>query len=68
MAPTALAPGAWPVDGYAFKASQAIIDGRFVGLALDPVSQPALSEARIDAWLQQLAGELQTMELHDART
>lgn len=59
--------GAWPVDGYSFKASQAVIDGRFVGLALDPVSQPALSEDRIDAWLRQLAGELQTLEKHDVR-
>lgn len=59
--------GAWPIDGYTFEASQAVIDGRFVGLALDPVSQPALSEARIDAWLQQLADELQTLEELDAR-
>jgi flavodoxin I len=51
--------GAWPVEGYVFKASQAVIDGRFVGLALDPVSQSALSEARIDAWLQQLDRELE---------
>ncbi|MDZ4254295.1 MAG: flavodoxin [Sulfuritalea sp.] len=51
--------GAWPTEGYAFTASQAVIDGRFVGLALDPVSQPALSEARVDAWLRQLDQELQ---------
>jgi flavodoxin I len=49
--------GAWPTEGYTFTASQAVIDGRFVGLALDQISQPAQSEARIDAWLQQLAGE-----------
>ncbi|WP_310448632.1 flavodoxin [Sulfuritalea sp.] len=60
--------GVWPTDGYAFQASQAIIDGRFVGLALDPVSQPALTEPRIDAWLRQLDEELQTLELHDAHT
>lgn len=52
--------GAWPAEGYNFKASQALIDGRFVGLALDQLNQPALTEARVDAWLQQLAGELQT--------
>lgn len=52
--------GAWPVAGYSFKASQALIDGRFVGLALDQVTQPALSEDRIDAWLRQLDGELET--------
>lgn len=59
--------GAWPVEGYAFKTSQAMIDGRFVGLALDQISQPALSEARIDAWLQQLDDESKTPELQDAR-
>ena len=51
--------GAWPVDGYNFKASQALIDGQFVGLALDQINQPLLTEVRVDAWLQQLAGELE---------
>jgi flavodoxin I len=50
--------GAWPAEGYAFAASQALIDGRFVGLVLDQINQAALTEARIDAWLQQLAGEI----------
>lgn len=59
--------GAWPTEGYRFTASRAVVDDRFVGLALDPVGQPALSEARIDAWLQQLDEELQTLEEHDAR-
>lgn len=54
--------GAWPIDGYTFTASQAVVDGRFVGLALDQLGQPALSEARIDAWLRQLDEELQTQE------
>lgn len=60
--------GAWPADGYSFRASQALVDGRFVGLALDQIGQPALSEARIDAWLRQLDEELQTLEEQDART
>ncbi|HEY6897826.1 MAG TPA: flavodoxin [Rhodocyclaceae bacterium] len=46
--------GDWPVDGYSFKASQAIVDGRFVGLPLDQILQPALTEARLDAWLAQI--------------
>ncbi len=49
--------GYWPVDGYSFKASQALLDGRFVGLALDPINQAALTDARVDAWLQQLKSE-----------
>lgn len=59
--------GAWPTAGYSFKASQAVVDGRFVGLALDPVGQPALTEVRIDAWLRQLDDELQTPEEQDVR-
>ena len=50
--------GAWPAAGYDFKASQALIDDGFVGLALDQINQPALTDGRIDAWLQQIAGEL----------
>jgi len=61
-----LACGAWPTEGYAFKMSQAVFDGRFVGLALDQISQPALTEARIDAWLRQLDHELQTGVPQDA--
>lgn len=47
--------GAWPAAGYDFKASRALIDGRFLGLALDQVNQAALTEARIAAWLLDLA-------------
>ena len=50
--------GAWPSAGYEFKASQALVGACFVGLALDQINQPAQSEARIDAWLQQLDVEL----------
>lgn len=51
--------GTWPAADYTCKASPALIDGRFVGLALDPINQPRLTESRIDAWLQQLADELE---------
>lgn len=50
--------GEWPVDGYEFKASQAVIDDCFVGLALDQDNQAALTEDRIDVWLAQLGPEL----------
>jgi flavodoxin I len=52
--------GAWPTDGYEFKASQAMVDDHFLGLALDQINQPALTDGRVDAWLQQLADEMQT--------
>lgn len=50
--------GDWPAEGYEFKASQAVIDGRFLGLALDQHNQAALTEARLDAWLAQIGPEL----------
>lgn len=50
--------GAWPVDGYHFKTSQAVIDEAFVGLALDHDNQAAQTEARIDAWLAQITPAL----------
>jgi flavodoxin I len=39
------------IEGYRFKTSQAVVDGRFLGLALDQINQAALTEARVDAWL-----------------
>lgn len=43
------------IDGYRFKRSQAVVDDRFLGLALDQVNQPALTEARVDGWLTAIA-------------
>ena len=40
-----------PTDGYSFSASQAVVDGAWVGCALDDVNESDQSEARIDAWL-----------------
>lgn len=51
--------GTWPAHDYRFKASQAMLGDRFVGLVLDQINQPALTEARVDAWLAQLAAELE---------
>ena len=50
--------GDWPVAGYAFAGSQAVVGDRFVGLALDQINQAALTEGRIDAWLMRVLPEL----------
>lgn len=50
--------GEWPTTGYRFSASQAALDGRFLGLALDQHNQAAESESRIDAWLAGILPEL----------
>lgn len=47
--------GEWPTDGYEFEHSEAIIDGKFVGLALDLDNQSGLTEDRLGAWLGQIA-------------
>ena len=39
------------IEGYRFTASKAAVDGRFLGLALDQINQPTLTEGRVDAWL-----------------
>ncbi|KAB2920681.1 MAG: flavodoxin [Dechloromonas sp.] len=47
--------GSWPTAGYDFKTSLAVLDGRFVGLALDLDNQSDQTEARLDAWLKLIA-------------
>lgn len=46
--------GAWDAEGYRFQNSKAIIDSRFVGLALDQENQKDVTPARLDAWLNML--------------
>lgn len=53
----AVVVGGWPTDGYAFTASKAVRDGRFVGLALDKMSQRELHDERIRRWVAQLMRE-----------
>ncbi|MBN1516543.1 flavodoxin [Candidatus Sumerlaeota bacterium] len=46
--------GSWPTEGYDFTESEAVIDGRFVGLALDRDNQDELTGKRIDQWLAEV--------------
>lgn len=41
-------------DGYTFDDSEAVVDGKFVGLTLDDVNEDDKTESRIDAWLEQI--------------
>ena len=43
--------GAVPTDGYSYDDSEAVVDGQFVGLPLDEVNEPDLSDERIAAWV-----------------
>lgn len=51
--------GYWPTAGYEFAASQAVDGDHFLGLALDQINQPLLTEERLEAWLTQILPELQ---------
>ncbi len=45
------------MEGYDFEISLAIIDNQFVGLAIDDVNQPDLTDERITNWVAQLKKE-----------
>ena len=47
--------GEWPTTGYEFTHSEAVVEGKFVGLALDLDNQSNLTEERLDGWLRQIA-------------
>lgn len=50
--------GAVPTDGYTFDDSEAVIDDKFVGLALDDVNEDDKTDERIDAWIDSIKGSL----------
>jgi flavodoxin I len=50
--------GLWPTDGYDFKKSKAIRDGKFLGLVIDVENQDHLSDKRVKAWVALLQKEL----------
>jgi flavodoxin I len=46
--------GFWPTEGYQFRRSTAIEDGRFVGLVLDQENEPAKTKARVKRWASEI--------------
>lgn len=46
--------GETSTEGYTFSSSKALIDGKFVGLALDDDNQGELTAPRIDKWAEQI--------------
>lgn len=50
--------GAVSTDGYEFDESNAVRNGKFVGLALDAENQSDLTEKRIKAWVEQIKPDL----------
>lgn len=39
-------------EGYNFDESEAVVNGKFVGLALDEINEDDKTDARIDSWLE----------------
>jgi flavodoxin I len=46
--------GSWPVDGYEYSCSKAVVHGSFAGLALDADNQDHLTHARVQTWVEQI--------------
>jgi flavodoxin I len=49
--------GHWSAEDYLFTASRAMVEGRFVGLALDADNEEHMSRQRISQWVAQLTRE-----------
>lgn len=45
-------------DGYTYDGSEAVVDGKFLGLALDDVNEEEKTDSRIDAWLEAIKPSL----------
>ena len=50
--------GAWPTEGYSFKASKGVVNGKFLGLGIDEDNQKDKTAGRIEKWVAQLKSEL----------
>ena len=50
--------GAVSTDGYHFEDSEAVVDGKFVGLALDDINEDDKTDARINAWVAEISPNL----------
>ena len=50
--------GAVSTDGYTYDDSEAVVDGNFVGLAIDDVNEDDKTPERIQAWVEAIKGEL----------
>lgn len=46
------------IDGYSFSSSIAVLDGAFVGLALDDINESDQTAGRIDAWTTELKSKI----------
>lgn len=45
-------------EGYTFDESEAVVDGKFVGLVLDEINEDDKTEERINAWIESIKPSL----------
>ena len=50
--------GSVETDGYTFDDSEAVIDGKFIGLPLDDINEDDKTDTRIEGWLAAITPEL----------
>lgn len=50
--------GSVSTEGYTFSDSDAVIDGKFIGLPLDDVNEDDKTDGRIDAWVAAISPNL----------
>lgn len=50
--------GAVSTEGYTFDDSESVVDGKFVGLALDEVNEDDKTDERINTWVEEIQPNL----------
>ena len=58
--------GNWPIDGYRFTESVAVIEDKpdyFYGLAIDNDNESQLNDERLEAWIKQVKEELESITI-----
>lgn len=53
----AILVGRWSTDGYEYKESKSVENGKFYGLALDLDQQKDMTDRRIEGWVKQIKEE-----------
>lgn len=49
--------GQVPVEDYEFEESEAVVDGKFMGLPIDEDFEPELTDERIEKWVKQISAD-----------
>ncbi len=53
----AVLTGQVPTDDYEFDESEAVVDGKFLGLPIDEDFEPELTDERIENWVKQISSD-----------